>query len=118
MRTAQVVYRVRSVAARMWTRREGLTAIASIAAIICGLVVANTAVDQFGDLLAQVTQATDVLHKPFGFWNFSYFGTLIGGFFWAFAMTLEIAAKQPLFVPMLAAGGLAFLAHMSRWWSQ
>ena len=110
MHPASVMQRFQSVFGRLKAQRQIAAAIAAIIAAVLILILIGPFAEDLSDRLARVISELDPGNRPFGLWTLSYIGELLLGFFFALIMSLQKLATSPLFVPLLAAIGIAWLA--------
>lgn len=102
--------RFQSVLTRLKPWRYGVSALAGLTALILFLGLIGPFGDELSQRFAEVVSDSGMLDAPFGLWTLSYIGNLFLGFFSALVMSFVSVAANVLFLPMVAAIGIAWVA--------
>jgi hypothetical protein len=107
---APVPERFQSVFGRLKAQRHAIAALAVVTAVILFLFLVGPLADQLSERFAQVVSDSGVLDRPLGLWTLSYIGDLFVAFFSALIMSFVSIASNALFLPLVAAIGVAWIA--------
>jgi len=107
---APVQERSQSVLGQLKAQRHAIAALAVVTAVVLFLFLVGPLADQLSDRFARLMSDSGMLDRPFGLWTLSYIGDLFVAFFAALVMSFVSIASDGLFLPLIAAIGVAWIA--------